>query len=81
MTPNPEQRYRELLAGRVKDAANTRFAPPSPCISVCKIDEQSRTCFGCLRTLDEIGAWSNSDDAYKREIWARIGQRLQAPST
>ncbi len=32
--------------------------PPSPCIKVCKVDPVRRRCTGCLRTLDEIGAWS-----------------------
>ena len=31
---------------------------PSPCISVCRMDAASGLCEGCLRTLDEIAAWS-----------------------
>lgn len=30
----------------------------SPCIKICVINPASRTCTGCLRTIDEIGAWS-----------------------
>ncbi|HEX6794624.1 MAG TPA: DUF1289 domain-containing protein [Casimicrobiaceae bacterium] len=48
---------------------------PSPCISVCRIDEASGRCIGCLRTLDEIAAWSTLDDAQKRAVWAAIAKR------
>ena len=30
--------------------------PASPCVNICTLDEQD-VCTGCLRTLDEIGAW------------------------
>jgi len=48
---------------------------PSPCISVCAIDEATGLCAGCLRTLDEIAAWSVLDDAERRDVWERIGVR------
>jgi predicted Fe-S protein YdhL (DUF1289 family) len=32
-------------------------------------------CEGCLRTIDEIIAWSRADDAYKRAVWADIRRR------
>jgi hypothetical protein len=44
----------------------------SPCTSVCKMDERSGWCLGCMRTLDEIASWSVLDDAAKR----RIGESL-----
>jgi predicted Fe-S protein YdhL (DUF1289 family) len=47
----------------------------SPCISVCRIDEASGLCVGCLRTLDEIAAWSTLDDAQKRAVWRAIAER------
>jgi predicted Fe-S protein YdhL (DUF1289 family) len=31
--------------------------PPSPCISVCQIDETTGLCLGCRRTIDEIRDW------------------------
>ncbi|HZX25129.1 MAG TPA: DUF1289 domain-containing protein [Woeseiaceae bacterium] len=31
--------------------------PASPCVNICTLDERD-VCTGCLRTLDEIGAWS-----------------------
>ncbi len=30
----------------------------SPCIKVCVIHPATRLCTGCLRSIDEIGAWS-----------------------
>jgi predicted Fe-S protein YdhL (DUF1289 family) len=30
----------------------------SPCIKICVIQPETRLCTGCLRTIDEIGAWS-----------------------
>ncbi len=50
----------------------------SPCISVCRMDEASGLCVGCLRTLDEIVAWGMLDDQGKRDVWALIGQRAAA---
>ena len=55
---------------------------PSPCISVCRVAASSGLCEGCLRTLDEVAAWSRLDDEGKRAVWARIEQRaLQAEAT
>ena len=50
----------------------------SPCISVCQMDEASGWCTGCLRTLDEIAAWSTLAEAQKREVWQAIGRRRLA---
>jgi len=30
----------------------------SPCINVCRMSQETALCEGCLRTLDEIAAWS-----------------------
>lgn len=57
-----------LLDGRV----------PSPCISVCTIDQVTGVCAGCLRTLDEIAAWSILDDGQKRAVWQALAARRDA---
>lgn len=49
--------------------------PPSPCINVCRMDDATGWCDGCLRTIDEIAGWSSFDDATKRAIWQAIGAR------
>ncbi len=51
-------------------------AVPSPCMSVCQMDEATALCEGCLRTLDEIGQWGNADDARRLAIWQAIEVRL-----
>ncbi len=48
---------------------------PSPCINVCKMDGQNGHCLGCLRTIDEIIAWSRADEGYKRQVWQALQQR------
>jgi uncharacterized protein len=48
---------------------------PSPCISVCRMHASSGWCEGCLRTLDEIAAWSRMDEAGKRAVWLQLSQR------
>lgn len=48
---------------------------PSPCTSVCRMNAATGWCEGCLRTLDEIAAWSRMDDADKRIVWARLDER------
>lgn len=52
---------------------------PSPCVSVCKMDEARAYCMGCLRTLDELRAWGNADAATKCEIWQRVRARAATP--
>jgi predicted Fe-S protein YdhL (DUF1289 family) len=47
----------------------------SPCIGVCRIDAATGWCAGCLRTLDEIAAWSTLDDEARRRIWDAIRRR------
>ena len=51
-------------------------APPaSPCLGICLMDPATRTCRGCLRTIDEIRAWYEASAAEKRAILARLDQR------
>lgn len=48
---------------------------PSPCNSICSMDQASGWCRGCLRTLDEIAAWSTLDETAKRAVWLRLSAR------
>ena len=48
---------------------------PSPCNSVCRMDERSGWCEGCMRTLDEIAAWSTLGEGAKRSVWKLLGPR------
>ena len=51
---------------------------PSPCNSICTIDQVTGCCAGCFRTLDEIAAWSILDDAEKRAVWSALALRRAA---
>ena len=53
----------------------------SPCVSVCRMDERTGWCEGCLRTIDEIAAWSVMDSAGKRAVWKLLPQRRDAFET
>lgn len=50
----------------------------SPCVNICRMDERSGLCIGCLRTLGEIAAWSSASDDAKRRILEAIAERRQA---
>ncbi|TWI62926.1 hypothetical protein IP91_03765 [Pseudoduganella lurida] len=60
--------------------ATPEFATPvpSPCVSLCKMNRDTGFCEGCLRTIDEIVAWSKADDDFKRAVWARLPAREQS---
>jgi predicted Fe-S protein YdhL (DUF1289 family) len=58
-------------------AANLGTSVPSPCVSICRMDAASGLCVGCLRTLDEIAAWSVLDDGERRAVWQRILSRRE----
>jgi len=55
----------------------TEVSPQSPCISVCALDEND-ICMGCYRSANEITDWFLASDDEKREILARVRERMQA---
>jgi predicted Fe-S protein YdhL (DUF1289 family) len=60
----------------MSDAA--RAPVPSPCINVCRMSPAlGGLCEGCLRTIDEIAAWSTLDDDAKERVWEAIEQRRE----
>ena len=75
--PDPANQYQRLLSARLPEALAAPYAPPSPCISVCQMDAHTGWCIGCLRSIEEIGAWSTNTDQDKRMVWQRIGERLE----
>lgn len=57
-------------------------AVESPCISICRLDDEGVFCVGCLRTLDEIRRWSRLDEVGRRRILDRIrGSEGGAPAS
>lgn len=49
---------------------------PSPCQSVCIMHPATGWCEGCMRTLDEIAAWSRMDNPEKLAVWSQLPRRL-----
>jgi uncharacterized protein len=47
----------------------------SPCVNICVIHPASRLCTGCLRTIDEITAWSRFSPEDRRAIMAALPDR------
>jgi len=54
-------------------------AVPSPCTNVCRMSPRTGLCEGCLRTIDEIAAWSRMSDEQKRAVWQQIESRREEP--
>ncbi len=42
----------------MKDQIWKRDEVKSPCVKICVIHPDAEICTGCLRTMDEIAAWS-----------------------
>ena len=40
----------------------------SPCINICVVHPETRLCTGCLRSIDEIGAWSSMAPADRKAV-------------
>ncbi len=68
----------QRLAAHAKRVLHSHDMPPSPCISICRLSEDTTFCEGCWRTLDEIGDWGQCNVDEKRAVWMRIGERLAA---
>lgn len=47
----------------------------SPCVNICVIEPKSRLCTGCLRSIDEIGAWGGMTDADRAEVMDELPSR------
>lgn len=47
----------------------------TPCTKVCTIDRESRLCIGCLRTIDEIAAWSRMSQEDRLRVMDELPAR------
>ena len=52
--------------------------PVSPCVGICLMDPATRTCRGCLRTIEEIAGWYDATPSEKRTILTRLAERRAA---
>jgi predicted Fe-S protein YdhL (DUF1289 family) len=68
-----QPRFEPVAGGRAEE-------PASPCINVCRMDERSGLCEGCLRTIEEIASWSGYTREEKLGVLARLGPRKRAAS-
>jgi uncharacterized protein len=61
----------------LRDAREHHPGPgvPSPCVSICELNERDGSCKGCYRTLQEIAAWGQLSDTDKLLVWQRIEAR------
>ena len=57
--------------------SNVSPAVPSPCISLCRLDEH-KVCLGCFRHVEDIREWRSADDDRRRLIRANADQRRAA---
>lgn len=48
---------------------------PSPCISVCQLDDATGLCMGCHRSIDEIRDWPILSAEEKQAVLAAIETR------
>lgn len=68
---------RALIRARAAMAA-LQADPPSPCVSVCCMSPANGLCTGCLRTIDEIAAWSSLSAQARHQVWQGIAKRASA---
>ena len=53
----------------------TRAEVESPCIKICVVHAESRLCTGCLRSIDEIAAWSRMSPEARSAVMAELPDR------
>lgn len=47
----------------------------SPCVKVCKLDNKTKMCIACKRTIEEIMQWSVLSDNDKSKILIDLKNR------
>ena len=59
----------------MKDDIWARDEIESPCVKICVIHPESRLCTGCLRSIDEITAWSKMTPEARRTVMDMLPER------
>ncbi len=72
------RRAEELERRRAERRLVLASGPPSPCISICQIDESTGYCIGCWRTIDEIRDWIILPPGERHAVLARLAGRRAA---
>jgi len=83
MSGDREDLDRQRILDRERRRAERRrllaSGPPSPCVSICRLDEATGHCVGCLRTIDEIRDWIIMMPAEREAVLKQIELRRQSP--
>lgn len=66
---------------RATDAIWQRAEIDSPCVKLCAIHPEARLCVGCLRSIDEITAWSRMTPDARRAVMAELPSRRDLVTT
>ncbi len=69
---------RERARRRPRARREIDTSVPSPCITVCQVDDATGCCIGCYRSIDEIREWPILGADEKRAVLARIAERKAA---
>src|SRR5215813_12029772 len=82
ITPDMEDSTTRRLLDRERRRAERRrqFAsgPPSPCVSICRLDDETGLCVGCLRNIDEIRDWMIMLPGEREDVLRRIDERRKS---
>jgi len=78
--PDRLRRARAERRRRARPGRRREFdtSVPSPCITVCQVDDATGCCIGCYRSIDEIREWPILSADEKRAVLARIAERKAA---
>lgn len=49
----------------------------SPCVGLCELNPETTRCKGCLRSIEEISAWSSYSNTEKGELLQQLEQRRE----
>ncbi|HTO81922.1 MAG TPA: DUF1289 domain-containing protein [Methylomirabilota bacterium] len=70
-----------LLARERRRAERQRLlasGPPSPCVSICRLDDRTGLCVGCFRNIDEIRDWMILPPDERQAVLRQIDERREA---
>ena len=82
MTAEADDPNRQRILDRERRRAERRrqlmSGPPSPCVSICRLDDITGYCVGCLRTIDEIRDWIIMMPAEREAVLKQLDKRRQS---
>jgi predicted Fe-S protein YdhL (DUF1289 family) len=82
MTAEADDPNRQRILDRERRRAERRrmlmSGPPSPCVSICRLDDATGYCIGCLRTIDEIRDWIIMMPAEREAVLRKLDGRRQS---